>query len=303
MKSISDLIAGGVSEALLREHTRKIAQEREQVVRDEEIRERVYREKNNLIKLDNWANCQRGVPNSVLRSSLFSVIQPKDVWQCEDLILHESETLTIKYTGKRLTQADLDVWECALHLSRSQNLGNKIEITEYAFLKELDRKTTKQEYSWLRKILRNLIACCVEIKHQGLVFNGSLIHNVYREESTGRTMMSINPEIARLFEGGATWINWEERQCIGRRRPLAQWLHGYISSHAKWYPHKVATLRDYSGSETKEEREFKRALKNALGHLLSLNLIKSYRIDDKNLVHIDRPPSRSQQKKRDSKAD
>lgn len=304
MKSISELMAKGVSNAELREHTRKIAQEREQAVLDEEMKEREYREENNLIQLDLWANTQRGVPNSLLRGSLFAAIQPKYAHYVEQAILHDSDNISVRYTGKRLTQTDLDVWECALHMARLQKLGNKIEVVEHAFLKELGRKTTKYEYDWLRKTFERLCASCVSITHNKLTYGGSLIEQYYFNEETGRYVLVVNSKIARLYEGDrATWIDWNDRQKIGKRKPLAQWLHGYIASHAKWYPHKVETLCTYSGSNTKAEREFKRSLKNALDHLLRLNLIQSYRIDEKNLVYIDRCPNKTQQKHLEKKAD
>ena len=116
-------------------------------------------------------------------------------------------------------------------------------------------------------------------------------------------MLIIDPKMARLYEGDrASWIQWEERQKIGKRKPLAQWLHGYISSHAKLYPHKVETIRNYSGSETKETWKFKQNLVKALKHLQSLDLIKGYRIDEKNLVHIEKIPSKTQQKYLEEKA-
>lgn len=275
----------------------RAVKEREKAAQDEVMQERIHRENNNLVKLDLWANCQRGVPNSILRGSLFAATQNKNARYCEQELLHESDSIKVVYTGKRLTQTDLDVWECALHLARLQNLGNKVEITQYAFLKELGRKATKQEYNWLKKIFAKLCACCVEITHNNLTYGGNLIQSFYRDEKTGNSVLIVNSEIGRLYEGGrATWIQWEERQKIGKRKPLAQWLHGYISSHAKWYPHKVETLRNYSGSETKEVRKFKQNLSFALEYLLSLNLIQSFRVDENNLVHIERPPNKAQQK-------
>jgi len=291
LKSMMDNIQKSIEERQQRE-----VQE-DQELQDKKKIERLQKEKNNLIQLDLWANNVRGVPNSILRGSLFAAIQPKYARYVESEIIHESENIKVKYTGKRLTQTDLDVWECALHVARLQNLGNKIEITEHAFLKELGRKTTKYEYEWLRKTFERLCASCVSITHNKLTYGGSLIEQYYCNEETGHYVLIVNSKIGRLYEGSrATWIQWDERQKIGKRKPLAQWLHGYISSHAKWYPHKVETIRDYSGSETKEVRFFKKALIQALEHLQSIDIIRSYRIDEKNLVYIERPPSKTQQK-------
>ena len=301
MKSISDILGkGGVSEEKLKEYMEQAKRDRaevEQTNTDQEMKEREHREKNNLIQLDLWANNQRGVPNSLLRGPLFAAIQAKDSEYCERKTLHDSSNIKIVYTGKRLTQIDLDVWECALHVARLQNLGNRIEITEYSFLKELGRKATKYEYEWLRNTFSKLCASCVEITHENLTYAGSLIEEYYHDEELERYVLIVNPKLARLYEGNrASWIQWDERQKIGKRKPLAQWLHGYISTHAKWYPHKVETIRDYSGSKTRVVRFFKKRLLDALEHLQTLGLIKSYRIDEKNLVHIERLLSKAQQK-------
>lgn len=275
----------------------KALQMREQENTKAEESERLFKEENNLIQLDFWANNQRGVPNSILRGSLFAATQGKNARHCKRELLHETESIKVIYTGMRLNQSDLDVWECALHLARVQNLGNRVDLSEYGFLKAMGRRTGKSDHEWLKNTFAKLTACCVEINHNGLTYGGSLVQNFYRDDQTDRCVLIFDPKIARLYEGNrASWIQWDERQKIGKRKPLAQWLHGYIASHAKWYPHKVETIRDYSGSETKEVRFFKKRLIDALKHLGNLNLIEDYRIDEKNLVHIKKIPSKAQQK-------
>ena len=47
--------------------------------------------------------------------------------------------IDILYTGPRLDQSDLDVWQGALHLARLAPLGNRIEFTEKSFLRLIGR--------------------------------------------------------------------------------------------------------------------------------------------------------------------
>lgn len=270
-------------------------QKEEEALKEE--KQRTYNEANNLVKFPQiWPEAMRGVPNSVLRGSLFAAIQGKSVKYCKDIILHESEKLIIKYTGERLTQSDLDVWEYALHLARQQCLGHKIYFTERSFLKELSKDDSIRNYKWLDKIFTKLCACAVKISHNGFTYMGSLIQEGYRDEKEKRYLVVINPKLARLFEAGNTWISWEERKLIGKRKPLAQWLHGYMSTHAEWKPHKVETLKIKSGSETKELWKFRQNLTIALKHLRGIGLIEEFRINEKDLVFIIRKPSKSQQK-------
>jgi len=276
---------------------------------DNEEKEKVdieQREANNLVQLPLWPDASRGVPNSVLRGSLFAAIQGKDAKYCTRKKLISNERYSIVYTGKRLTQSDLDVWETILHLAKDQKLGNKIYYTENSFLKKMRRSTGGQNKQWLKGVLSKLNATAVEITfkdNKTYSFEGSLLSEVYREDETERFVLVLEPKLHRIFEEGNTWISWEDRQMIGKRKPLALWLHGYISSHARWYPHKVTTLRDYSGSETSRERRFKESLDDALSHLLKLELIQAYEIDEKNLVHVEQVESKSQQKHLSKKAE
>lgn len=260
-----------------------------------ENKQKGYEKTDNLIRLPLWPEAVRGVPNSVLRGSLFAAIPERSAKYCDDLVLHKGEKITIKYTGKRLTQSDLNVWEYALHLSRNQCLGNKFYFTERSFLKALGKTDGTANYKWLDKVFKKLRACAVAVSHGEFTYIGGLIDEAYRDDGEGKYALVINHKLARLFEAGNTWLSWDERKLIGKRKPLAQWFHGYVSTHAKWYPHKVKTLKDLSGSETKELWKFKQNLVIALKHLQNLNLINSFFIDSQELVHIDRTPSKSQQ--------
>jgi hypothetical protein len=75
--------------------------------------------------------------------------------------------------------------------------------------------------------------------------------------------LRLNPSIIGLYQAGWTAIDWDVRKKL-RRKPLALWLHGYLSSDAENYPTKLETLRRLSGSKTKELRFFKVNLKAAL---------------------------------------
>ena len=117
----------------------------------------------------------------------------------------------------------------------------------------------------------------------------------YRDEDTGRTVLEINPKLAKFF-GRSRWtqIDWEQRQRL-RGKPLALWLHGFYASHAAPYPLTVAYLHKLSGSRTKQLRYFKKNLLQALRDLEAAGGIKAFEIRDE-LVHIWTVPSKSQQK-------
>jgi len=275
------------------------SKDHQSALEEERMAKLELREESNLVQLPLWPEATRGVPNSILRGSLFAAIQGKDAKYCNRKLLIENDRVAIVYTGQRLTQSDLDVWETILHLARDQNLGEKIYYTENSFLKKMGKSTGGSDKKWLKGVLSKLNATAVEItfkEKKTYSFEGSLLAQTFREKDTERFVLVLEPKLHRIFEEGNTWISWEDRQKIGKRKALAQWLHGYISTHAKWLPHKVETLRDYSGSETKEISYFKTKLKEALTLLLALELIQGYHIDSKNHVHIERITSKSQQK-------
>ena len=202
--------------------------------------------------------------------------------------------VTIRYTGAQLDQADLDVWEQALHLVRTQALGTECHFTEKGFLKALGRQTGKSDRTWLRSAISRLTAATVEISNGRLTYGGSLV-SFSRDEDTGHTVLEINPKLARFFSPTRwTQIDWEQRQQL-RGKPLALWLHGFYASHAAPYPLTVEYLHKLSGSQTKQLKHFKQNLTQALWDLEAAGAIKSFEIRD-DLVHVRTVPSKSQQK-------
>ncbi len=86
----------------------------------------------------------------------------------------------------------------------------------------------------------------------------------YRDERTQHYELELKPEFLRLYQAGWTQIECAPRQPL-RRQPLALWLHGFYATHAEPFPLKVATLRDWSGSQNKSLADFRRKLRVALG--------------------------------------
>ena len=77
-----------------------------------------------VIHLPVWPEAKRGAPNAVLRGALFAAVHKNRRYMDRELLAAQSG-ITIRFTGKQLDQADLDVWEQALHLARTQALGTR----------------------------------------------------------------------------------------------------------------------------------------------------------------------------------
>ncbi len=163
-----------------------------------------------------------------------------------------------------------NVWEGALHLARLIPLGDRIEFSEKSFLKMIGRggedgkNIGKSDREWLKKTLARLQANSIEVKQGPYAYGGSLVDEYFRDEISGRYILILNPRMKVMFgRDGWTQIDWSIRQML-RGYPLAQWLHGFYSTHAKPYFLKVETLHKLCGSETgidaKSEAEKQKAL-------------------------------------------
>ena len=253
-----------------------------------------------VIRLPLWPDAVRGVPNLALRSALFGVIRRGPRRSMMGELIPCTSEFEIHYTGFRLDQADLDVWETALHLAREHPMGNRVEITERDLLKALGRVYSSGSREWLKNCSRRLSANTLEVTHQRFTYGGSLIQDFYRDDNTGRYVLILNPKMVVIF-GMDTWtqVDWDIRQeLIGQ--PLAQWLHGFYASHAKPFPVSVGKLHEWCGSEADSLKDWKnKDLKKAL-ELVKVASEK-HRMHFKadilgDLVHVERQPSKSQQK-------
>ena len=90
----------------------------------EKMQQRAAQEKRGpaqVLQLPLWPEATRGAPNAVLRGALFAAVH-KDRRYMDRELLAAQDGITVRFTGKQLDQADLDVWEQALHLARTQAL-------------------------------------------------------------------------------------------------------------------------------------------------------------------------------------
>jgi len=58
--------------------------------------------------------------------------------------------ISVVFTGPRLDQADLDVWEQCIHIARTSALGNTIQFSAHGFLKAIGRNTGLSQHEWLK---------------------------------------------------------------------------------------------------------------------------------------------------------
>lgn len=252
----------------------------------------------NVVRLPLWPDPVRAVPNGFLRSALFGAIGKGRRRYMEREQIAALEGIEIRYTGQRLDQGDLDVWETVLHIVRVQALGDECQVTAYQLLKAMGKTDTGKNRDTLDRRLSRMKATGVDVKVGRYSYEGSLIDEVYRAEDSREYIIRLNPKLRALFAPDQfTQIEWAVRQELDGK-PLAQWLHGFYASHAQPYPVRVDTLLKLSGSEDVNPRSANQTLRKALDAMTKASEAHGqpfrYEIHG-DLVHTEKQPSRSQQ--------
>jgi hypothetical protein len=235
-----------------------------------------------VVKLPFCPDTKRATPNSFLQSALFSATRGKEDMDRPHIygeIVASQAGITVKYTGVQLNQDDLTLWETLVHMAKDSPLGDSCEFSSYSILKALGLNTGGNEIQRLRKGITRLIACSVEIALDGSkAYESSLVMSSSSDKLTDKYVIKLSKELLTLYANN-TWIDWEQRVKL-RKKPLAQSLHGYYSSHKRPFPVKIATLHKYSGSSNKQTSGFKRQVIAALEDLVKIGFLKSYSVDD-----------------------
>lgn len=240
-----------------------------------------------------WPDATRGVPNVLLRSALFAAIQGKTRRALKRELIATIGDAEILMSGWQLDQADFDLWETLLHLARFHPIGDRIVLREIQILKELTRSTGTSDRKWLKSALVRLAGAVIEMKFDGKTIFGALLKGGW-DEKANIYVVEIEPHIYTLYMTGWTQFNWEERVRL-RRKPLALWLHGWFSSHAKSFSLCIETMRRLSGCANSHPGSFKRQLAKALDELVSVGALVSWAFNG-HLVSVDRLPSSSQKR-------
>jgi len=245
-----------------------------------------------IVRLPLWPAELRTCPSCMLRSALFGVVRRGRRSYLERQIIAAWANTTIRYSGMRLDQADLDVWLAALHITRESGLGAPVRTSIGAMLKAMGRTQDGRAYEDFNNTIVRLTGCVVEITANRKTYGGSLIESFERDEDTGRYVLYLNPRLVVLFEDEAfALIDWEQRH--GLRRDLSKWLHGYILSHKATprEPHRIGLekLRDLCGSETGELWKFRQQIREAMAELQEASIVTRWKITSGDALEFVRP--------------
>jgi hypothetical protein len=254
---------------------------------------------NKVVKLPLWPEAVRAVPNGFLRSALFGAIRKGRRRFIKGEQLAALDGVEIRYTGERLDQGDLDVWESLLHAVRDQNLGSQCRVTSYVLLKLMGKADTGGNRRTLHTRITRLRAGTIEIKQGRYVYIGGLIGEAFKDEKTQEWVIDMNPKLRALYGADQfTQVQWAVRHALNGQQ-LAQWLHGFYASHAKPFPVRIETLLKLAGSENENSRSAQQKLRKALDAVAEASTAHgvgfSYTIQG-DLVHVEKKASGVQQR-------
>ena len=218
----------------------------------------------NVVQLPLWPEPVRAVPNGFLRSALFGAIARGKRRYIDGEQLAALDGIEIRYTGQRLDQGDLDVWESVLHAVRLQEMGSQCRVTSYALLKLMGLTDTGKNRVTLNKRITRLVASALTVKQGRYTYIGGLIRFAAKDEDTQEWVIELDAKLRPLFAADQfTQVEWAVRHKLDGK-PLAQWLHGFYASHAKPFPIKIETLHRLCGSEAKRMTDYKVDLRRNL---------------------------------------
>lgn len=249
-------------------------------------------------RLQNWREPYRALPNAILRSAVFAVIGKGQRARLDGMTINSQAGISLNYTGEQLDQSDLDLWAAQLHLLRNHPLDQEFHTSMYALLKGLSITDTGPSRASLKHRILRLNNCELSICTASYGYKGSLAEAACLDGSKP-LVLRLNPGIIRLFaDDQYTLVHWGVRRMLSGS-PLAQWLHGYYSTHAAPYPVRVETLRKLSGSRTVSQSKFLQLLRRALDRLALASAEHgqqfAFQIDDE-LVRVDKRPSHAQER-------
>jgi hypothetical protein len=243
-----------------------------------------------------WPDDRRAVPNDMIRSALFGVVQRGRRKMLDKQEIPATPGWKLYYTGRRLDQIDLDIWLEVMHHARNLVPGEKIRFTLRSVLRALKHHDGASAYKWIKERLESMTLGGFSYesddgKRSGAT--GSLLREFHIDETTGEGVAETNPRLRYLYNS-ITYLDCTERLALDTQ--LAKWLHALLASHARWIPTKVKTMMKQSGASYSRLRDFRTDLRGALDVLKARGVIRSWDIDVSDLVHIEKGGTPSQQR-------
>lgn len=247
------------------------------------------------VYLPSWQPGTFALPNSLIRSGLFSVAS-KLVTATDERTIGTQGATAIKLAGC-LLDYDRQVFAAVLSLAKDSPLAEAhspwIQVTFRGMAQAMGLSYGVDVQSAIKKSLVRLnsaririrvnkldikLSQLVEVEFKKVAKRKSSGSSETEEPTAGESIAFRIPQpVAELF-GHAAWTK-VPAAALTRYSGLVRWLATYYSSHAKSYPVPVDDMLGFTGS-TCDMPEFKRRLKVALKKLKTADTPDELRVED-----------------------
>lgn len=222
---------------------------------------------------------RRAMGNLVLRTPLFRPGRAGSAGRVgySLTVIYASGGIELLFTGTELRQDDLDVWLELLHDARD-DLAALRRFRVSGLLAALGRSRSAASRHALLASLARLAGASFAVKQNAKVISLSvrLIKN-FRFDGV-LCSVELDENAAQLF-GEHEWSSVQLPERRGLKSTLAQWLHGFFSTHARPFPLRLAYIRQQSGSAIRSDKKFKQEVRAALEELKAVNFLDDFRIE------------------------
>lgn len=261
-----------------------------------------------------WGAADRGAPNEMLRSALFSTKNrnvPRASYSLKaPLKVEIIGGGYIRYYGEELRQDDETVWMQLVHLAKEAR-SEGCTFTPHSLIKELGWSSGGPSYARLLETIRRLGTGSLEVYSprfdKGISLR--LIDTyVYSEsDATGPWHVKVfNSQTNNvfMFEKLYSRVDWSTRLALPEG--VATWLHSFFATHREPYPHKLETLALGAGipleipedldldqkariaRQKQRLRDAKKTIKRGLEALVKQGFLLEFTISRTNLVAVKR---------------
>lgn len=247
-----------------------------------------------------WGDDYRGVPNSFIRSSMFSSITDNQRTFCKSEPVYAQDGIKIALTGETMNTFDLRTWMAIAHLVRKNKLGNISTLSNYEILNSMNLTHGAKNYKILEQSILRLSTNTVHII---IMFKGSRNIRVRHHErfitlhvdaktqdyASGIPMMyhsiSLHEDTYFLF-GRGDWSRFDEKFIFSvQKKPFVQDLAMFFLSHEKPYPLTLENIAQHTNNQHLSKSSFRDKLVKGLTQLKALDEFENAQIEN-NLVVV-----------------
>lgn len=246
-------------------------------------------------------------PNFLAKTAIFSPRKTnaedndtKDKW----VRLQSPSHYKIFYNGPLLSMEEQNLYMLLIKKAEGARADESINISRYQILKDLGYKSiSKAAYEWLHKAMDHLMQSNIKI-----VLEKSVIEHIIKtpDNKINEITMHLIDEFAYDGENYIFKINsnslflysnnnygWNslatKLKIKQNTKPeLTTWIYSFVISESKGiHSYKIDTIYEYIGSK-KKRADFIKDLTNSFNTLVTLDVIRSYKINNNSTIEWDR---------------